>query len=188
MPDRRGQRTYRRKREITRRPANLQRKDICERALCSWSDSTSLMRGSAPNSVLSQQVCPFMWDPFLFSVFQFKEQQKQTEANPLSSQQPLAGYQLRVIMMSHSSGVSSLMSDIKCDFGLLRPPAIAMQAKQWIMLFTLQRQFHDKKSVTRVSFWFAWMLVCVCVCVQLSLKSAYFVCICTGKSFQCVSS
>lgn len=43
---------------------------------------------------------------FLLNVFQFKEQQKQTEANPLSSQQPLAGYQLRVIVMSHSSGAS----------------------------------------------------------------------------------
>lgn len=130
MPDRRGQRTYRQKRKSLERPQPCKERTFVREFSAPEVTRTSLMRGSAPNSVLSQQVCPFMSDPFLFSVFQFKEQQKQTEANPLSSQQPLAGYQLRVIMMSHSSGVSSLMSDIKCDFGLLRPPVIAMQAKQ----------------------------------------------------------
>lgn len=59
----------------------------------------------SPKSVLSQQVAVLSCEiPFFLRVFWFKAQLKQTEANPLSSQQLQAGYQLRVIMMSHSSG------------------------------------------------------------------------------------
>lgn len=69
--------------------------------------------------MLSQQVGPFMWGLFFCSAFfWFKEQEKQTESNPLSSQPRLDAYQLRVIMMSLSSGVNRLRSHIKYNFGL----------------------------------------------------------------------
>lgn len=81
----------------------------------------------SPKSVLSQQVAVLSCEiPFFLRVFWFKAQLKQTEANPLSSQQLPAGYQLRVIMMSHSSGVCA---DIKYDFGLLRPPVFSDAGK-----------------------------------------------------------
>lgn len=69
-----------------------------------WWDVAPLLL--SPKSVLSQQVAVLSCEiPFFLRVFWFKAQLKQTEANPLSSQQLQAGYQLRVIMMSHSSGV-----------------------------------------------------------------------------------
>lgn len=150
MPDRRGQHTY------IQTEKKKKHTQTYQRAFGTEVSSLEVTRplwweAVPPNSVLSQQVGPFMWDPFLFRVFWFKEQQKQTEANPLSSQQLLAGYQLGVIMMSHSSGVSSLMLDIKYDFGLLRrPPVIVMLAKQNTLNHVLHlswRQFHDKQSV-----------------------------------------
>lgn len=50
---------------------------------------------------------------FLFGFFWFKEQEKQTESNPLSSQSRFDPYQLGVITMPLSSGVKGLRLDIK---------------------------------------------------------------------------
>lgn len=52
---------------------------------------------------------------FLFGFFWFKEQEKQTESNPLSSQPRFDPYQLGVITMPLSSGVKGLRLDIKYD-------------------------------------------------------------------------
>lgn len=137
------------------------------------------MRCSTPNSVLSQQVAPFMSDPFLFGVFWFKEQQKQTEADPFFSQQLLAfcrGYQLRVIVMSHSSGVSSLMLDIKYDFGLLRPPAlvIVMQVKQNTPSHALHLLCNgDSFMISNQCQVFLSVWLNVCMCARSSFRSSF---------------
>lgn len=81
--------------------------------------SKSLMSFSGPQiSAFSASRSFHVRSLFLFGLFWFKEQEKQTESNPLSSQPRFDPYQLRVIMMSLCSGVNCLRLDIKHNFGV----------------------------------------------------------------------
>ncbi len=86
--------------------------------------------------------------------------------------------------MSHSSGVSSLMLDIKYDFGLLQPPAlvIVMQVKQ----NTLSHALHllcngDTFMISNQCQVCLLLWLRVCVRVHSSFKSSLFGRICTTK-------
>ena len=82
----------------------------------------------------------------------------------------LLGYQLRAIVMSHTSGVSRLMSDIKYDFGLLGTPALVsvMQVKQ----NTASHARHFSPEVISVCSF--QVFVCVCKSEKKSHHSEEF--------------
>lgn len=87
-------------------------------------------------------------------------------------------------MMSHSSGVSSLMLDIKYDFGLLGTPAlvIVMQVKQNTLSHVLHVWCNRDSFMMRNCQCHASLLICVCVCFHLSFRCSLFACVCVSKN------